>query len=281
MSGAFLQTRRERRMEKGLYMTDSISERREAISVRGLWAGYENDPVLEDINLTVYERDYIGLMGPNGGGKTTLLKVILGLLEPSRGEVRLFGEEVRAGRRFVGYVPQRVDMDNEFPISVWDVALMGRLGHRRALRRYSREDERLVAQALEDAEVLGLKDRPIGELSGGQRQRVYIARALAARPRILLLDEPTASVDPQGRTHIYELLRHLNEQITIVLISHDISVVSSYVKTVGCLNHRLFYHGHDKLTDDMVAAAYQCPVDLIAHGLPHRVLAEHPEEIML
>jgi zinc transport system ATP-binding protein len=262
-------------------MSELKDQPREAISVRGLWAGYENDPVLEDINLTVYERDYVGLMGPNGGGKTTLIKVILGLLTPSQGEVRLFGEDVRVGRRFVGYVPQRVDMDSEFPINVWDVALMGRLGSRRALRRYTREDERIVAQALEDAEVLNLRDRPIGELSGGQRQRVYIARALASEPRILLLDEPTTSVDPQGRTHIYKVLRQLNERITIVLISHDISVVSSYVKTVGCLNRRLFYHGGDQLTDEMMAAAYQCPVDLIAHGLPHRVLAEHPEEIVL
>ena len=259
-------------------MDATTDARREAITVRGLWAGYDHDPVLEDINLTVYEHDYVGLMGPNGGGKTTLIKVLLGLLPPIQGEVRLFGEEVRAGRRFVGYVPQRVDADQEFPISVWEVALMGRLGRRR-FRRYNREDERVVAQALEDVEMLNLRDRSIGELSGGQRQRVYIARALASEPRLLLLDEPTASVDPQGRTHIYEVLRQLNERITIVLISHDISVVSSYVKTVGCLNRRLFYHGDDQLTDEMVAAAYQCPVDLIAHGLPHRVLAEHHEEI--
>ncbi|MBN1877221.1 MAG: metal ABC transporter ATP-binding protein [Anaerolineae bacterium] len=250
-------------------------DRQEVIIVRHLWAGYENEQVLEDINLTVHKGDFIGLIGPNGGGKTTLLKVLLGLLPPSRGEIQVLGHPVREGRKHIGYVPQVVAFDREFPINVWDVARMGRLGKRRLLRRYTIEDDVIVAEALRQVDMFDLRDRPIGALSGGQRQRVYIARALVTRPEILLLDEPTSSVDPKVSTSIYELLRVLNETMTIVLISHDMSAISSYVKSVGCLNRRLFYHEEPQLTPEMLALAYQCPIDLIAHGVPHRVFADH------
>ena len=257
-------------------MSDTnVSERREVISIRHLWAGYEREQVLEDINLTVYEGDFIGLIGPNGGGKTTLLRVLLGLLPFTRGEVQVMGRSVQEGRRMIGYVPQVVEFDREFPISVWDVARMGRLGQRRLLQRYTAEDDAIVAEALRQVELLDLRRRPIGELSGGQRQRVYIARALATHPAILLLDEPTSSVDPQVSSSIYELLRELNEWVTIVLVSHDMSAISSHVKTVGCLNRRLFYHGEQEITAEMLELAYQCPIDLIAHGVPHRVFSAH------
>jgi zinc transport system ATP-binding protein len=251
---------------------------REVISVRHLWAGYENELVLEDINLAVNELDFIGLIGPNGGGKTTLLKVLLGLLLPMRGEVRILDKSVKEGRRYIGYVPQVIQFDRDFPISVWDVALMGRLGKRRLLQRYTAEDEEVVAEALRQVEILDLRDRPIGELSEGQRQRAYIARALATEPKILLLDEPTASVDPQVSISIYELLSRLNDYVTILMVSHDMSAISAHVKTVGCLNRQLFYHGEKQITPDMLEAAYHCPIDLIAHGVPHRVFPEHVVE---
>jgi zinc transport system ATP-binding protein len=249
-----------------------------AISVRHLWAGYEHETVLEDINFTVHQGDFVGLMGPNGGGKTTLLKVLLGLLAPTRGQVRILDKSVREGRQYIGYVPQAVDFDREFPVSVRDVARMGRLGKRRLFRRYTAQDDEIVDQALQSVELLELKDRSIGDLSGGQRQRAYIARALAAEPQILLLDEPTASVDPQISASIYDTLRRLNAQITILMVSHDIGVISSYVKTVGCLNRRLFYHHSDQITPEMVELAYQCPIDLVAHGIPHRVFPQHGAE---
>ncbi len=254
------------------------TQRREVIAIRGLWAGYNGEQVLEDINLTVYERDFVGLIGPNGGGKTTLLRVLLGLLPPTRGEVRIMGRPVREGRRVIGYVPQVVEFDHEFPISVWEVARMGRLGRRRLLQRYTPEDDAIVEEALRQVELLDLRQRPIGELSSGQRQRVYIARALATQPEILLLDEPTSSVDPQVSSSIYELLQQLNERVTIMLISHDMSAISSYVKTVGCLNRRLFYHHGEEITEDMLELAYQCPIDLIAHGVPHRVFPAHDHD---
>lgn len=257
---------------------ESNVKRREVIAIRHLWAGYEREQVLEDINLSVYEGDFIGLIGPNGGGKTTLIRVLLGLLPPTRGEVQVMGRPVQEGRRMIGYVPQVVEFDREFPISVWDVARLGRLGQRRLLQRYTAEDGAIVAQALQQVDMFDLRQRPIGELSGGQRQRAYIARALAAQPKILLLDEPTASVDPQVSTSIYELLQQLNERVTILLISHDMSAISSYVKTVGCLNRRLFYHGEQEITAEMLELAYQCPIDLIAHGVPHRVFSTHTHE---
>lgn len=255
-----------------------MAEQRAVITVRNLWAGYEHESVLEDINLTVYAGDFIGLIGPNGGGKTTLLKVLLGLLPPTQGTVRIMGQPVAKGRRYIGYVPQMVAFDRDFPVSVWDVALMGRLGKRRLLRRYTAEDHAQVAQALRQVGMLDLRERPIGELSGGQRQRVYIARALATKPDILLLDEPTTSVDPQVSTSIYELLKQLNEHVTILMISHDMSAVSIYVKTVGCLNRRLFYHQERHLSPEALELAYQCPIDLIAHGVPHRVFPDHGSE---
>jgi len=248
---------------------------REMISVRHLWAGYDGETVLEDINLSVKELDFIGLIGPNGGGKTTLFKVLMGLLPPVRGEVRIVGQNVKEGRRLIGYVPQSIEFDRDFPINVWDVARMGRLGRRRLLQRYTAEDDAIVADALRRVDMLALRDQAIGALSGGQRQRVYIARALATDPQILLLDEPMASVDPQVSANVYELLNELNEHITILLVSHDMSAISSHVKTVGCLNRWLFYHGEKQLTPDMLEAAYQCPIDLIAHGVSHRVFPEH------
>ncbi len=248
------------------------------LELRRVWAAYHGEPVLEDVNLEVFPHDFVGIIGPNGGGKTTLLRVILGLLEPMQGEVRIFGKPPKYTRHRIGYVPQAVEFDRDFPISVWDVVRMGRLNRRKLFQRFSSQDNALVEQALTQVGMRDLARRPIGELSGGQRQRVYIARALAAEPSFLLLDEPTASVDPQVRTSIYELLRELNDHVTILMISHDMSAISSYVKTIGCLNHRLFYHREKLLTADMIESAYQCPIDLIAHGVPHRVLPEHHED---
>lgn len=246
------------------------------IDVRSLWAGYDHDTVLADVDFTAYTRDFVGIIGPNGGGKTTFLKVLLGLLKPWRGTVEIMGEPVLRGRRHLGYVPQIAEFDRDFPITVWDVVRMGALRPGKLLRRYNAEDNDRAAEALRRVDMLDLRRRPIGALSGGQRQRVYIARALVAQPEILLLDEPTASVDPQIRTSIYDLLRELNERITIIIISHDVGAISSFVKSIGCLNRHMFYHNEKELTTEMLEEAYQCPIDLIAHGVPHRVLPEHP-----
>ncbi|HEY9662389.1 MAG TPA: metal ABC transporter ATP-binding protein, partial [Allocoleopsis sp.] len=157
----------------------------EVISIQHLWAGYDHDPVLEDINLSVKALDFIGLIGPNGSGKSTLFKVMLGLLPPMRGEIRIFGKRPQQGRRYIGYVPQSVEFDRAFPISVWEVVLLGRLGKRRVLQNYTAKDHAYVTEALQSVEMWHLRDRPLSELSGGQRKRIYIARALASEPQIL------------------------------------------------------------------------------------------------
>jgi zinc transport system ATP-binding protein len=259
-------------------LSEIVDSRREMIAVERVWAGYHGQVVLEDVSLSVKEGDFVGLIGPNGGGKTTLLRVILGLLTPYRGTVRLLGKPVREGRKYVGYVPQGVEFDHDFPINVWQVVQMGRLGKRGLVRRYRSEDDGVVAEALRSVDMLNQRNRPLGELSGGQRQRVYIARALATEAQVLLLDEPATSVDPQVSASIYELLQELNQEMAILMVTHDMAVVSAYIKSVGCLNRRLFYHGDEKLTSEILEEAYQCPVEMIAHGVPHRVFADHEEQ---
>jgi zinc transport system ATP-binding protein len=248
------------------------------IEVNHVWAGYDQEPVLNDVSLTVKAGDFIGLIGPNGGGKTTLFKILLGLLAPWQGTVQIMGRSVQRGRRFIGYVPQHLECDRSFPITVWEVTMMGRLGHRRLFQRYTQDDEDWVAQSLESVDLLPLRHRAIGTLSGGQRKRAFIARALATDPQILLLDEPMASIDPHMESHMYELLKELNQHLTILMISHDIGAIAACVKTVGCLNRKLYYHGEKQITPEMLEMVYECPVDLIAHGVPHRVFAEHPKE---
>lgn len=235
----------------------------EVISVRQLWAYYGREVVLENIHLSVKERDFVGIIGPNGGGKTTFLKVLLGLHPIASGEVKILGQSVQQGRRAIGYVPQLLDYDRAFPITVWDVVALGRLGKASLFRPYSPRDKEIIAEVLEQVDLYPLRHRAIGQLSGGQRQRAYIARALATEPQILILDEPTASIDPQIRTHIYQLLETLNQTLTIMMISHDVGAIARYVKSIGCLNRRLYYHHNKAITPEMLEEVYHCPVDLL------------------
>jgi zinc transport system ATP-binding protein len=243
------------------------------VLLRGVSYRYSGAPVLESIDLRLDDGDFLGIIGPNAGGKTTLLKIILGLLIPDRGVVEVFGRPPAENRGVIGYVPQYARFDFSFPINVLDTVRMGRLGIGR--RERSREARAAACLALDRVDLGGLASEQIGQLSGGQLQRVLIARALAGEPRILLLDEPTASVDTRIGRSVYELLERLSEQMTIVLVSHDIGVISRHVKTIACLNVRLHYHHSRELTNEMVEAAYGCPVDLVAHGHPHRVLPAH------
>ncbi len=236
---------------------------------------YDGHMALEDVSLTVHEGDFLGIIGPNGGGKTTLLKVILGLVVPERGRVEVLGGPPLETRHRIGYVPQAMDFDSDFPIQVIDVVRMGCLKYLTFGNGDSRSCERNMEGVMRQMGVWRLRDRQMGRLSGGERQRVLIARALVTDPDLLLLDEPTANVDSQFQSTIYEILSELNEKMTVCLVSHDIGVISSYVKKVACLNQRLFYHGEKELTEDILMETYRCPVDLIAHGVPHRVFKLH------
>ncbi|MDU4962175.1 MAG: ABC transporter ATP-binding protein [Sporomusaceae bacterium] len=251
-----------------------------AIECKQVSVWYDDVCALDAVSLTVPEGDFLGIIGPNGGGKSTLLKTLLGLLEPASGSIAIFGKKPAEASRLIGYVPQFSRFDRRFPASVMDVALMGRLPARlTAFFSYSRHDRQYVETLLEQLEIADLKDRQIGRLSGGQLQRVLIARALAAEPRLLLLDEPTASVDTRSKEQIYQLLKELNRHLTVVIVTHDVGVISSHIRTVACLNQQLHYHGEPELTGGLVEQVFGCPVDLLAHGAPHRVLKEHGEGI--
>jgi zinc transport system ATP-binding protein len=250
-----------------------------AIELNNVSVFYDNVCALKDINLDVEEGQFLGIIGPNGGGKTTLLKVILGLIKPFKGEVRVFSKKASEGGKLLAYVPQASSFDRTFPINVLNVVLMGKLrGKLDIFHRYSNEEKDAVLSILNELAIFDIKDRQIGELSGGQLQKVLIARALAVEPKIILLDEPTASLDANSSSQIYFLLKKLNEEITVLVVTHDMSAVSSYFENIACLNRKLYYHGSTEITQGIVDEVYGCPIDLIAHGVPHRVLGIHKEE---
>jgi zinc transport system ATP-binding protein len=248
----------------------------EVIRVEDLWFSYNGSPVLREVDLVVKEREFLALIGPNGGGKTTLLKLMLGLLAPDRGRIRLFGKPPRAAAHRIGYVPQGIHVEKGIPVTAFDVVLMGRRMPAWRWHPYSHRDKSIARQAMEELGIWELRHQPVTALSGGQRQRLLIARALAVEPEMLFLDEPAANVDAQGQGELYDLLKRLNARMTLLLVSHDLMVVSSHSHAVACVNERLHYHDAAEITEEMMDA-FQCPVDLIAHGQPHRVLRPHKE----
>ena len=248
----------------------------EVVKLEDVSVCYNGTLVLDGVSLSVEQDDFLGIIGPNGGGKTTLLKVILGLIAPSGGRVTVLGQSPEKSRHYVGYVAQHSLFNPDFPISVWDVALMGRSGKAGLLKKCGEEDRAAAQKALETVGMLDHKDQQIGSLSGGEQQRVFIARALVVEPKLLLLDEPMASVDPAMQADFYEILGMLKKRMAIMLISHDIGAVSVYVDKIACLNGQLFYHGSKEIGPETLEATYRCQVQVIAHGtVPHRVLREH------
>ncbi len=243
------------------------------IELQDVSFAYNGTDVLRRVSLTVRPGEFLAVIGPNGGGKTTLLKIILGMLKPSEGDVKVLGVDPVSARPLIGYVPQRSAHERDFPISVWDAVLMGRLGRKKNSFVQSPEDA--VASALKAVEMLDYKNRQIGRLSEGQRQRVFVARALIGNPKLLLLDEPTASVDVVMQAGIYQLLQKIKQDLTIVLVTHDIGVIASYVDKIACLGGEMFYHDSKEIGHKDLESMYDCPVELIAHGVPHRVVREH------
>jgi zinc transport system ATP-binding protein len=248
----------------------------EIVRLQNIRVSYGEVPALEDVTLSIFQHDFLGIIGPNGGGKSTLLKVLLGLVKPDSGDIRIFGKSPEQARSRIGYVSQRPSFDRDFPASVRDVVMMGRYVRAGLGRRYSREDMNAAERALGRVGMQGYDNKQIGNLSGGQQQRVFLARALVAEPELLLLDEPTASIDPTMQTEFYELLDELKKSLTIVMVSHDIGAVSVYVDKIACLNRQLYYHGSKEIAPEVLETTYKCPIQLITHGtVPHRVLKEH------
>ncbi|ADO76349.1 metal ABC transporter ATP-binding protein [Halanaerobium praevalens] len=251
-----------------------------AVELNNVSVKYGSLAALTNIDLKVSEGSFLGIIGPNGGGKTTLLKVVLGLIETEKGEVKIFGNSLAQAADKIGYVPQISNFDRNFPISVLDVVLMARLeGKLKFFHSYQKKDLKQAESVLKELNLFELKDRQIGKLSGGQLQRVLIARALAVEPEILLLDEPTANVDASSTAEIYKLLKKLNQNKTIIVVTHDMAAVSSYFDTLACLNQKLYHHGDKHLDQETTEQVFGCPVDLIAHGHPHHVFAPHGEEV--
>jgi zinc transport system ATP-binding protein len=232
--------------------------------------------VLDEVDLKVRQGDLYAVIGPNGGGKTTLLRVILGLLPASSGTVQVFGKDPRQGRSRVGYVPQYRTFDFHYPVTVEEMVLSGRLGHIPGpIRRFSSDDHEAARKALDRTGILHLSRRPICNLSGGEQQRAIIARALVGDPDLLILDEPMVYVDIPTEMHLFDMLEGLLPGMTILLVTHDIGAISTHVTRVACLNGKIFTHDTDEISEEMLTAAYHCPVDLIAHGIPHRVFRDH------
>ena len=248
------------------------------ITIKNLSFAYqkEND-ILENINLEVFGNDFLGVIGPNGGGKTTLLKIILGLLKPDKGNISVFNKKPKKARDLVGYVPQFLEIDLDCPVSVLDIVLMGILSRKKIFQKYNKQDLELAKAALKFVDLYNLKNKQIGELSGGQRQRVYIARALIRKPKLLILDEPTASIDEKSERDFWELLKEINKNSAIIIVSHDIGVIFKNVNKIVCLNKNLYCHDANEITQDVLDETYKCDIEILGHGLPHRVLKKHKQ----
>lgn len=244
----------------------------EILELQHVSAGYDGEMVLKDVSFSISELDFIGVIGPNGGGKTTLVKLILGLIKPLQGNI-VFHDP--GERNLIGYLPQVSQTDKKFPITVMEVILSGLMSVKQGFRAYHRSDR---ARALEILELMGishLQKKSIGDLSGGQMQRVYLGRAIIANPKLLILDEPNTFVDNKFEHDLYELLGELNKTMAILMVSHDVGTITSIVKTIACVNRNLHYHRSNIITQSQLAA-YNCPIQLITHGeVPHTVLGEH------
>lgn len=243
------------------------------VKIKNLSVGYDKEPVLHNVNLEIYEKDFLGVIGPNGGGKTTLLKAILGLLDPMKGRI-IFRNDINRRKKPIGYLPQVKHMDRNFPITVYEVVRSGSI-MKNQKQITSAEIKKKVELLLSEMGISSIRNKAIGDLSGGQMQRVFLCRALLSDPKILILDEPDTFVDNRFEGELYEKLKQLNKEMAILLVSHDVGTISSYVKTIACVNGDLHYHPDNIITQNQLDG-YNCPIKIISHGdIPHTVLKSH------
>lgn len=246
------------------------------IQINNLCAGYEGKTVLSHVNLTVYERDFLGVIGPNGGGKTTLIKCILGLHQASHGRIRFYKEGQEVPEINMGYLPQYNNIDKKFPISVYEVVLSGLSKQKTLLSRYNAKHHEQTRRIISRMGLEGLEHRAIGELSGGQLQRALLGRALVSNPEVVILDEPNTYIDKRFEAKLYSLLEEINRERAIILVSHDIGTILKNVKTIACVNETVHYHPHNEVPSDWLEEHFGCPIEMLGHGtFPHRVLKCH------
>jgi len=241
------------------------------IELKNITFGYEANPVLEDVSMDIERSDFVLVIGPNGGGKTTLLKIILGIIKPWSGAV-YFPKDLN-GR--IGYVPQFLNFNKGFPITVYEAVLMGCLNGRNYLRRYTNEDREKTGAIIEKLHLHRQRKEQTINLSGGQLQRVLIARALVSDPLVLLLDEPTASIDVTSQTTLLDIIVELKEKMSIMIATHDPTAFSVHYKHIACINRNLYFHGIGEMDGKIIEQIYGCPVDLLGHGIPHTILKKH------
>jgi zinc transport system ATP-binding protein len=243
----------------------------EIININNLFYKYNKTDVLENINLSIKDDDFLAIIGPNGGGKSTLLKLILGLLTTQDGKI-----DKKIKNNQVGYVPQNTNLNTDFPITALEIVLMGLISSKKRVFGYSKEDIEIAKASLAKVSMADFANSKIGDLSGGQRQRVFIARALCSNPKVMLLDEPTASIDVKGQREIYELLKELNSSICIVVVSHDISVLLNYAKNVAHINKNLVYHSLENIQKNIdTQNEHLCEVELLSALGKSHVCCEH------
>ena len=236
------------------------------ISFDGVSFAYNHIKVLEDISVDIEAEEFFGIIGPNAAGKSTLLKLMLGMLKPDQGKITVSGLSPDQACEKIGYVPQTPSFPRNFPINVIDVVLLGCLGKHTGFGGFSKQDREIAGKSLAAVEIEDLSAVPIAHLSGGQVQRMLIARALAGQPEILVLDEPTANIDVQAEENIFSLLKHYNEHMTIIVVSHDIAFISGYVNRVGCLNRTLLCHETEAISGKTIEELYGAPVRMIHHA---------------
>ncbi len=241
--------------------------------MNSLSASYGADIVLQDINFRVNEYDFVGVIGPNGGGKTTLLRIILGLMKPISGEI-VFNSGL-INDNSIGYLPQISTGDVSYPLTVTDVVLSGMMIRKKIISRMSASDKKRAYEIINELGLSGMEHSSLSELSGGQLQRVFLGRAIIGNPKLLLLDEPLNFVDSTFENDFYEKLKELNKQMAILMVSHDIGMISAHVKSYACVNRKLHYHSSSEISNEQLLA-YGCPIQLISHGeVPHTVLKQH------
>ncbi len=240
------------------------------VQIKEMDVAYQKQVVLTNVSLSINNLDFIGIIGPNGGGKTTLVKVILGLLKPLKGTL-----EYAIERSDIGYLPQVNQVDEQFPITVREVIASGLEHGIKVGRSYGTAEKYRIDTVLEKVGLKTLQSRSIGELSGGEFQRTMLARAIISTPQLLVLDEPDTHVDNRFEMELYRLLKELNENMTILLVTHDIGTISPYIKSIACVNRNLHYHSSNEISEEQLKV-YNCPIEIITHGtVPHRVMKEH------